>query len=233
MNQYSKITHMFCGQETQIDDGKRTPYKTAYKKMLMKEDQTLIVNELGFTNDTQSAKSHHGGVDKAVCVYSHKYYSFFKDTYDLNLPLCAFGENFMLNDFDDSQVCLGDIFQCGEALFEVSQPRQPCWKISSVLGIKNLTALVVKEHKTGFYFRVLQGGKIKTSDVLELVKREYPTLTIEHINQCAYNAKENQENIKHILQCDKLATAYRTSLSKRYKNKEYGIQEWQEDNYHQ
>ena len=231
MNIKTKIKNIFCGKEKNINDGKRKEYKTSYQKKRIQKNQKLMVNEFGFITDTQSDKAHHGGVDKAVCVYSQKYYSFFKEKHNLDLPECAFGENFSIVDLDDSEVCLGDVFQCGDVLFEVSQPRQPCWKISSVMGIKNLTSLVVKESKTGFYLRVIRAGEITLADDLILISRNYPNISIEHINQCAFKAKENQENIKKILECDKLANAYRISLSKRYKDKEEGIQEWQEDTY--
>jgi MOSC domain-containing protein YiiM len=227
----TKIKHLFCGKEQEINDGKRKAYKTSYKKKLVNSNNLLIISELGFTTDTQSDRSHHGGTDKAVCVYSQKYYPYFKEKYDLDLPLCSFGENLTIEDLDDSEVCLGDRFKYGDVILEVSQPRQPCWKISSVLGIKNLTALIVKESKTGFYFRVIKEGSIHKDNDLELISRDYPEITIEHINQCAFNAKENQENIKKILECDKLADAYRLSLSKRYKDKEQGVQDWQEDTY--
>ncbi len=227
----SNIKYIFCGREQEVEDGKRKPYKTSYKKKLVANNEILIVNELGFSTDNQSDKAHHGGVDKAVCVYSQKYYTFFKEKYDFDLPDCAFGENLAIKDLDDSEVCLGDRFKCGQVIFEVSQPRQPCWKISSVLGIKSLTSVVVKEFKTGFYFRVIEGGYIRNGDKLTLLSREYPKITIEHINKCAFNAKDNQGNIKEILECDKLADAYRISLSKRYKEKEQGLQDWQEDNY--
>mgnify|MGYP000376656178 CR=1 FL=1 len=231
MNVTSKIKYIFCGKEKKIDDGKRKTYTTSYKKTLIPQSEILNVNEYGFVNDTQSDKKHHGGLDKAVCVYSQKYYLFFKKKHNLDLPDCAFGENLTIIDLDDSDICLGDRFKCGEVIFEVSQPRQPCWKISSVLGIKSLTSLVVKDAKTGFYFRVIKNGVLKSSDKLELILREFPKLTIEFINKCSYNAKENQENIKEVLSCNKLAEAYRISLSKRYKNKEQGIQEYQKDSY--
>jgi len=147
------------------------------------------------------------------------------------LPSCAFGENLTISDLDDSDICIGDKFQCGEVIFEVSQPRQPCWKISSIIGIKNLTSLIVKEHKTGFYFRIIQGGKMNINYKLKLLSRNYSKITIEFINKCAFNAKDNQENIKTILDCDKLALAYKESLGKRYKFKEQGVKDWQEDGY--
>lgn len=80
---------------------------------------------------------------------------------------------------------------------------------------------------------MIKGGYIQIGNELELISRDYPDIAIEHINQCSFNAKENQKNIKKILACDKLANAYRLSLSKRYKDKEQGIQEWQEDTYGQ
>lgn len=231
MNIRTKIKHIFCGKEENIEDGKRKTYKSSYKKTLVKNNTLLKINDLGFIIDNQSDRSHHGGRDKAICVYSQKYYSFFKEKHNLDLPLCAFGENLTIEDLDDSEICLGDRFSCGEIILEVSQPRQPCWKISSIIGIKSLTAMIVKESKTGFYFRVIKGGDFQKNNDLELISRDYPDITIEHINQCAFNAKENQENIKRILECDKLASAYRESLLKRYKHKEQGVQEWQEDSY--
>lgn len=225
----TKIKNIYCGLKQNLDDGKKK-YQSSYKKVDLKKEQ-YYVDELGFKDDTQSDKSHHGGVDKAVCVYPLKAYEFFKDTYGFDLDICSFGENFTIEDLDDSEVCLGDVFSCGQVLFEVSQPRQPCWKISSIVGIKSLTALVVKEYKTGFYFRVIKSGVLKKDDDLVLKQRKYLDISIEFINKCAFNAKENQDNIKKILEVKELAQAYRISLSKRYKDKEVGLQDWQKDDY--
>lgn len=104
-----------------------------------------------------------------MCVYSARYYDFFKTKHNFELPDCAFGENLTIENIDDSDICIGDRFQSGEVVFEVSQPRQPCWKVSSIIGIKNLTSLVAKEHKTGFYFRVIKSSKMSMSDNLELI----------------------------------------------------------------
>ena len=225
------IKDIYCGKVEDINDGKRKLYSSAYRKKPMPPHKRLFVNPMGFIDDMQGDTVNHGGADKAVCVYSQKYYDFFKNIYHLELPECTFGENITILDLDDSDVCIGDQFKCGGVIFEVSQPRQPCWKISSIIGIKNLTALVVKEHKTGFYLRVIQEGSMSTDNTLELLSRTYPKFTIEFVNQCAFNAKDNQENIKEILTCEKLAEAYHESLLKRYKFKEHGIQDWQEDEY--
>lgn len=225
------IKQIYCGNVEDINDGKRKLYRSAYRKKKMDPHKSLFVNHVGFIDDMQGDRVNHGGADKAVCVYSQKYYDYFKKIHNLELTECAFGENITILDLDDSDVCIGDQFKCGEVIFEVSQPRQPCWKISSVTGIKNLASLVVKEYKTGFYLRVIQEGFISTDAPLELIVRNYPEFTIEFVNQCAFNAKDNQENIKEILACEKLAKAYYESLLRRYKFKEHGIQDWQEDGY--
>jgi len=221
-----KIKEIYCGQKQTIVDGKKEPYISSYKKEALYNDLYTITS-YGFELDTQSDTKHHGGIDKAICVYAQKNYDFFKEKYKLELSTCTFGENFTIEEVDDSQICLGDQFKHGEVIYEVSQPRQPCWKISSITGIKNLTSLVVTEFKTGFYLRVIKEGLIKSKDELVLIERKFPKLTIEYINKCAFDAKNNQENIKEILECRVLAQAYRKSLFKRYNNKESGLQLWQ------
>ena len=224
------IKHIYCGQSKKINDGKREEYSSSYQKKALNKT-SYEINKNGFKDDTQSDKKSHGGIDKAICVYSLDDYRYFEEKNEITLPACAFGENLSIVGVNDSNICIGDKFTCGEVIFEVSQPRQPCWKISSIVGIKKLTALIVKEYKTGFYFRVLQSGQIKPSDELELLTRPYPKLSIKHINQIYFNAKEHQEEIAEALKCDKISKAYREDLTKRYKDEEIGLQEWQRDAY--
>jgi MOSC domain-containing protein YiiM len=222
------VKYIFCGKEKQITHSKRKEFNSSYQKKPLNHP-SYSITDTGFILDDQSDKENHGGEDKAICAYSFDYYKHLEDTYNISLPTCAFGENLSLQAVSDSDICLGDRFQYGKVILEVSQPRQPCWKISTIIGIKNLTSIVVKEFKTGFYFRVIKSGEVTPQDTLELLSRDYPKFTIEHINKIAYNAKDNQENIKEVLKCPKLADDYRVSLTKRYKDKESGLQDWQID----
>ena len=223
-----EIKHIFSGKPQIINDGKREPYLSSYRKTLMTQSSFFIEKE-GLKGDTQSDKENHGGEDKAICVYSLEDYNFFEKRHNLLLPPSAFGENFTIVGVNDSDIYLGDQFACGEVIFEVSQPRQPCWKISSIMGIKNLTSMLVKEHRSGFYLRVLQEGEMKSTDRLKLIARDYPKFTIAFVNQIAFNAKENQAAIKEVIGCPRLSEAYRVSLERRYSQKEQGLQEWQRD----
>ena len=224
-----KIDAIFAGKQEAIVDKKGQKYISSYKKKSL--NKKVFVNYLGLENDTQGDSSHHGGVDKAICVYTQKAYDFLKETHDIKLPACAFGENLILADVDDGDFCIGDIYRCGEIIFEVSQPRPPCWRISSVMGIKNLTSLVVKEAKTGFYMRVLKEGILDINNPLELLSRPNKGITIELLSKCSFDAKNNQENIRKILSCSGLAAAFRTTLVRRLKNQDSGLQDWQKDEF--
>ena len=221
-----KIKDIYIGKEKNYTKKDET-YVSSYEKK--KSEDIVHVGFLGINGDTQGDKEHHGGVDKAVCVYSDNSYKFFKEEHNLDLPTCALGENITLLDCDDKDICLADRFSCGEVIFEVCQPRQPCWKISSIVGIKNLTALVVKESKTGFYLRVIKEGKLSKDDSFELIERKYDRFNIAYINQCYYGAKNHQDEIKEILSCKELARAYRVALEKRLQNKEEGLTDFQKD----
>ncbi|MBN2816259.1 MAG: MOSC domain-containing protein [Campylobacterales bacterium] len=229
MKPHTTIKAIYCGQVNTMEHKSKGLYNSAYKKQQMPSDKKLFINAEGFLDDSQGDRENHGGIDKAVCVYSQKAYDFLQKEHNISSETPLFGENITIVDLDDSEVCIGDIFECGEVLFEVSQPRQPCWKISTLTGIKNLTALLVKEHKSGFYMRVLQEGKISQNDTLQLISRDYPQLTIEYVNRCSFDAKKHQKEIPEILACSKLSEAYKESLHKRYKGAESGLQEWQND----
>ena len=206
------ILEIFSGKEETIK-GLNKEFKSSYRKKVI--SGKVHVSTLGFEHDSQTDRINHGGENQAVCVYPQSSYDFFKEKHNFDLPQCAFGENITLLDISDKDICIGDQFSCGEVIFEVSQPRGPCWKISEVLGIKQLTSLVVGEVKTGFYFRVLKEGQMDRSCSLKRIKRQYEKFTIEYVSDCYLNPKKNQENIKEIILCPELSSRFRTNFEKK------------------
>ena len=86
---------------------------------------------LNLTGDGQADRTNHGGPDKAVCVYPADHYEFWRHDLGLpDIPLGAFGENFTVAGLGEADVCIGDVWAVGDAVFQVSQPRQPCWKLA-------------------------------------------------------------------------------------------------------
>lgn len=220
------IEKIYIGKEQNFNSKSKT-FKSSYKKSEVKDK--IFISFLGLKDDSQSDKKLHGGRDRAVCVYNQSSYEFLRNKYKISLDECAFGENITLKNASDEDICLGDTFSCGEAIFEVCQPRLPCWKISFITGIKNLTSIVVKEAKTGFQLRVLKEGFISFEDKFSLLTRANKNISIAHINRCYFDARNNQENIEEILKVPQLAKSYKTALEQRYKNKEKGIEFFQKD----
>ena len=209
------VYNIYLGQVETIKTPKKE-FKSAYKKKAITQDEYL--SKTGFINDVQSDTKHHGGVNRALCVYPYATYEYFKKEHNLDLKDCSFGENITILTYDDSDICLGDQVSFEDAIVEVTQPRQPCSHISNDTGIKNLTALTVKNLKTGFYLRVLKEGTIKKDSTLQLIKRVHESITIEFINKCFFDAKNNQENIKKVLACVELSINFREELEKKLKS---------------
>ncbi|MCW5645687.1 MAG: MOSC domain-containing protein [Sphingopyxis sp.] len=138
---------------------------------------SVAIDATGLVGDEQADRSVHGGIDKAIHHYPADHYDWWRshlgDHSLLDAP-GAFGENISTAGLDESNVCLGDRFRLGSALVEVSQARQPCWKLDHRFGSKGVMATVVKTRRTGWYYRVLEAGAVRAGDDLVLVDRPWP-----------------------------------------------------------
>lgn len=167
----------------------------------------------GLRGDDQADRRFHGGVDKAVCVYPGEHYADWRATLSLpDFPLGAFGENFTTSGLLESAVCIGDVFSVGDARVQVSQPRQPCWKLSRRWRIKDLTAQVERNGRTGYYFRVLQHGVVRAGDRLTLLNRSFPEWTIQRCNAVMHHEKDNLPAARALAGCPLLSASWKDSL---------------------
>lgn len=174
---------------------------------------------LGHTNltgDGQADLVNHGGPEKAVNVYPVEHYPYWAQTLSLtDLPQGAFGENFTTEGLQENDVCIGDVFEVGEALVQISQPRQPCWKLARRWRIKNLSLLVQETGRTGWYFRVLREGHVQTGNKLLLVERPCPQWTVATANQVMHHDLANAQATRELADCGYLASRWRTKLDRR------------------
>ena len=166
----------------------------------------------GLHGDEQADRQHHGGVDKAVCVYPSEHYPHWRQSLALPLGYGGFGENFTTQGLLETDVCIGDIYQAGEARLQVSQPRQPCWKLARRWRVKNLTALVEQTGFTGFYFRVLRHGWVEAGQLLELMERPCSKLTIAHANQIMHHDKHDLDSARALAECSALSASWKDSF---------------------
>ena len=167
----------------------------------------------GFHSDEQADPRYHGGVDKAVCVYASEHLPYWHGIAGLSeMAAGAFGENFTTEGLLEEGVCIGDIYAAGEALVQVSQPRQPCWKLARRWRVKDLTARVERTGKTGFYFRVLQHGHVKGGDALELRERPFPQWTIATCNDIMHHGKGGSDAARELSGCAALSGSWKDGL---------------------
>ena len=95
---------------------------------------SVNLRTLGFEGDGVADGKHHGGQDKAVCVYSLEHYPYWEKTLGIQMPVAAFGENLTVSHMHEDDICIGDVFRLGSALVQVSQPRQPCRTLAARYG---------------------------------------------------------------------------------------------------
>ena len=172
----------------------------------------LTLRALGFDGDGVADTKNHGGVDKAVCVYSLDHYPYWEETLGIRLPPAAFGENLSVSNLEEDTVCIGDVFQLGTARVQITQPRQPCKTLATRYGRNDLVKLVVTSGFTGFYLRVLQEGEVKVRDPLILVEKDPNQTSVAFANNIFHHDRKNREAIERVLAIHALSEAWRLSL---------------------
>jgi len=126
----------------------------------------------------------HGGPDKALHHYPGDHYARWREGRAGDPALAgpgAFGENIATLGLTEDQVCIGDRFRLGSALIEISQGRQPCWKQGERLHWPTLPALMVKERRSGWYYRVIEEGAAQPGEALSMVERPLPDWTVRRV----------------------------------------------------
>lgn len=174
---------------------------------------------LGRTNlegDGQADLKFHGGPEKAVNVYPEEHYAYWLDALGIAaFPAAPFGENFTTRGALEGDVHIGDVFQVGDALVQLSQTRQPCWKPARRWGVKDLAARVQRTGRTGWYFRVLREGSVEVGMTLNLVERPYPEWSVAAANAVMHDRKGGLAAARLLAECPLLSVSWRETLSRR------------------
>lgn len=147
------------------------------------------VTTLGIGGDEQGDLRVHGGPDKAIHHYPMDHYALWRSDIGLH-PLLerpgAFGENISTHGLTEELVCLGDRYRLGSALVEVSQSRQPCWKLSDRFGVPDMARRVQDTGRTGWYYRVIEEGRVQQGDRIALEARPHPRWSLARLIDLLY-----------------------------------------------
>ena len=176
----------------------------------------VFVGSTNIEGDAQADRVNHGGRDKAVCAYAADHYPEWRLRPELAaMAPGAFGENFTILGLTEDAVCIGDVWAVGGALVQVSQPRQPCWKLARKWGIREFVAQVVASGRTGWYFRVLQEGTVAAGTPMTLVERQEPSWTIRAANDVMHGRPINRAASLLLGEVASLSVAWRETLARR------------------
>jgi MOSC domain-containing protein YiiM len=178
--------------------------------------ESLWLSTVNLAGDGQADLANHGGPEKAVNVYPVEHYPYWLETLPLpDLRPGAFGENFTTTGLLESDVCIGDVFEIGESLVQISQPRQPCWKLARRWGIKDLALRVQETGRTGWYFRVLREGHVQAGNRLLLVERRHPNWTVFSANEVMHCRTQDRQAAQDLADCAELSSRWRDKLDRR------------------
>lgn len=187
--------------------------------------ESLYLSTINFEGDGQADLVHHGGKEKAVCVYPYEHYPFWEAELQRKLDYGAFGENVTIRGLVETEVCIGDTFQLGEAIVQVSQPRQPCYKLSVRYGVPHMLLKVQETGYTGFYFRVLKEGLVSHTDTLTRLTRHPQAISVSNANRLMHQEKENIVGMKKLLEVEELSANWRATFIKRLSGMEVDTHE--------
>ena len=211
-----QIHAQLIGQPQTITDN-RGSWRSAIFRTPIAEP--ILLQPEGLTGDQVADTRHHGSPDQAICCHPLAHYAFWNEFYDLDteeteLGPGSVGENWTLSGATEENVSVGDIFQVGEAVVQISAPRFPCAKQQRKLKLPNFLKQVVASLRTGFYVRVLTPGIVQVGDELRLVERPYPTFTIQLINEQTHHTS-NEAIARQMLEIPELATGWKRILRRR------------------
>jgi MOSC domain-containing protein YiiM len=201
------------GSEAATDSHDK-PWTTGFFKMPVAGP--VFVGATNLAGDGQADLKHHGGIDKAVLAYSADHYPKWRAELGLpDMPYGAFGENLTISGLSESCVCLGDILRIGPVAFEVSQPRQPCWKLARRWRMHELVRLVVGNGRTGWYLRVLEQGYIEAGMPVDLIERSNADWSIARANEILHHRRTDLALTLELAAVPSLAKSWVDELHER------------------
>jgi len=193
--------------------------KTLTTGIFKKSIKSITLDKKDVLNDHVIDRRYHGGIDKACYIYGANHYDYWKNIYpNLTFIDGMFGENITIYNLDESKIMIGDIYRVGGATVQVTQPRQPCFK----LGIVFKSQQIIKQFKSanypGIYVKILEENTIKPGDSMELIERMHNSVSLLDVWHLLYDKNIDNDYIEDVLNIPFLANACKISLAKRIKS---------------
>ncbi|MCJ9691629.1 MOSC domain-containing protein, partial [Rhizobium sp. PRIMUS64] len=176
-------------------------------------DGPRMVRRLNVDGDGQGDLAGHGGEGRAVFVYQIDSYRYWQEQLRRDeFVYGQFGENFTVDGLPDAEVCIGDRYRIGGALFEVTQPRVTCYRLGIRMDEPEMAALVVKHGRPGFYFRVLEEGEVQAGNEITKVASGPEGMSVFEINALLYMPGHPRDQLERALRIPALSPGWRRSF---------------------
>ena len=175
-----------------------------------------MLRETGFEGDRQGDLTVHGGVHKAVHAFPVEHYAFYqRELGQTGYESGHFGENLTTEGILEDEIHIGDQYQVGDALLEVSRPRSPCFKFGIKLGTRDAVETCLKSKRSGFYFRVVEEGYVGAGDPIGTACRDDTAPTLTEVFDLLHHDKLNQAGLSRAIDCPALAPELKKEFAQR------------------
>jgi ferredoxin-NADP reductase/MOSC domain-containing protein YiiM len=172
-----------------------------------------MVRKLNVIGDAQADLAGHGGEQRAVFVYQMDAYHYWERFLGRNDFIYGqFGENFTVEGLLDNEVCIGDRYRIGGAIFEVTQPRVTCYRVGIRMNEPRIAALLVAHHRPGFYFRVLQEGEVGAGDDIVKITDGPERISVADVDALLYLPGHSSEQLQRALRIPALSKGWQSSF---------------------
>jgi len=181
-------------------------------------NQALFLNHNDVSKDTVIDRVHHAGPNKACYLFASDNYDYWKQLYpDLDWDWGMFGENLTISGLDESTLRVGNIYKLGNALVEVSQPREPCYKLGIRFGTQQILKQFIDHNRPGTYVRILEEGEVKTGDQMILQTESKNELTTQQFYQLMF-MREKPKELLQLFMDNPSVPEYKKERFKKYLN---------------
>ncbi|HSL03960.1 MAG TPA: MOSC and FAD-binding oxidoreductase domain-containing protein [Nitrospiraceae bacterium] len=206
----SRLLSVNVGNPREITWRGKTVYTSVWKEPVQGR---RLVGRLNIDGDAQGDLAGHGGEHRAVFVYQMDSYHYWqRELKRGDFTFGQFGENFTVEGLADSEVCVGDRYRIGGALFEVTQPRVTCYRVGIRMDEPRMAALLVAHHRPGFYFRVLEEGEVGAGDEIVKVAEGPERLTVAAVDALLYLPAPAKEDLERALRIPALSQGWKSSF---------------------
>lgn len=212
-----RIISLNLGEKKAVTWRGKTTYTGIFKNPV-KGSITLGAHDV--VGDAVVDRKYHGGVDKACYIFSADHYATWKKLYpDLVWQYGMFGENITVKGLNENDFFIGDILRIGGATVQVSQPRQPCFKLGIRFGTQTVLKKFIAQNQPGIYLRVFEAAAVNVEDTVELIERPHNSIRLLEVWHLLYGSNPDKNLLDFALEYPLLSEGCKDSLRQVRKTK--------------